>query len=282
MTRGSEPIMGRFRSAIKTSLLSLLWSYDKLASPSSGPHVAVLNYHDIDDRSRSPFTVGTRDFGSQMRSIRRAGFSFLDGSAFQRLMTGQSPASGTKCVLLTFDDGYSSFETHVAPILRDYGASAIIFIHTDRGSLRINAETPVLDWEAIGRIGKGGFEIGNHSHTHRSFRTLSNDEIDEELDRSETILREETGLAPRFFAYPGGESDERTSAKLIQRGYAAAFGGRQSRTSPSSNPMDIERICVRRGTSTRQLFFALGGALDRYEEIRRGRKADGRFPLRTS
>ena len=273
--------MWRFRSAAKTSLLSLLWSYDKLAPQSSEPHVVVLNYHDIDDHGRSPFTVRTRDFDSQMRSIHRAGFSFLDGSEFLRLMTGNAPARGTRWVLLTFDDGYSSFETHAAAILRDYGAPAIIFVHTDRGSLHINAETPVLDWDAIGRITTGGFEIGNHSHTHRSFRTLSNAEIEEDLDRAESILRERTGRPPRFFAYPGGEFEERASAKLIQRGYAAAFGGRQGRTAPSSNPMDLERICVRRETSTRRLFFSLTGALDRYEALRGRRNADGRFPVRT-
>jgi peptidoglycan/xylan/chitin deacetylase (PgdA/CDA1 family) len=275
-------MMSRIRSAAKTSLMSLLWSYDKLASRSPEPRVAVLDYHDIADGARSPFTVTTRDFGSQIKSIHRAGFSFLDGSDFQRLMTGHAPASGTKWVLLTFDDGYASFETHAAPILRDYGAYAIVFVHTDRGTIRIDAETPVLDWDAIGRLGRGGFEIGNHSHTHRSFRTLANEEIDEELDRSEAIFRERTGTVPRFFAYPGGEFEERTSAKLIQRGYAAGFGGRQGRTAPSSNPMDRERICVRRETSTRQLFFALEGALDRYEALRRTRNAARPLPVRTS
>lgn len=273
--------MGRLRSAAKTSLLSLLWSYDRIAPQSTERHVVVLNYHDIDDRGRNPFSVRARDFDSQMRSIHRAGFSFIDGSEFQRLMTGNAPAPGTKWVLLTFDDGYASFETHAQPILRDYGASAIVFVHTDRGSLRIHAESPVLDWEAVGRLKAGGFEIGNHSHTHRSFRTLSNAEIDEELDRSEAVLREKIGLSPRFFAYPGGEFEERTTAKLMQHGYAAAFGGRQGRASPSSNPMDLERICVRRETSTRQLYFALRGALDRYEAMRRGRKSDGRVGVRT-
>jgi peptidoglycan/xylan/chitin deacetylase (PgdA/CDA1 family) len=263
-------MMRRFRSAAKTSLLSLLWSYDKLAPRSSERHVVVLNYHDIDDHGRSPFTVGTREFDSQVRSMHRAGFTFLDGSEFLRLMSGEAPASGTKWVLLTFDDGYASFETHAAPILREHGAAAIIFVHTDRGSVRIHAETPVLDWDAIGRLQAGGFEIGNHSHTHRSFRTLSDEELDDELDRSESMLRERLGRMPRFFAYPGGESEMRTTPKLIRRGYAAAFGGRQGRTAPSSNPMERERICVRRETTTRQLFFALRGALDRYEALRRG------------
>jgi peptidoglycan/xylan/chitin deacetylase (PgdA/CDA1 family) len=183
-------------------------------------------------------------------------------------MSGDARADGTKWVLVTFDDGYASFETDAAPVLREYGASAIIFIHTDRGSLNIETERPLLDWDAIGRMVAGGFEIGNHTHTHRSCRTLSNDELDEELDRSEEILRTRTGRAPRYFAYPGGVFDERMEARLVRRGYAAAFGGGQGRTSPSSNPMNLERICVRRETSTRQLAFAMAGALDRYEALR--------------
>jgi peptidoglycan/xylan/chitin deacetylase (PgdA/CDA1 family) len=171
-------------------------------------------------------------------------------------------------VLVTFDDGYASFATDAAPVLREYGASAIIFIHTDRGSANIGTERPLLDWDAIGRMDAEGFETGNHSHTHRSCRTLSNDELDDELNHSEAILRERAGRAPRFFAYPGGVVDKRMEEKLTQRGYSGAFGGGQGRTSPSSNPMSLERICIRRETSTRQLFFALTGALDRYESLR--------------
>jgi peptidoglycan/xylan/chitin deacetylase (PgdA/CDA1 family) len=266
----------RLRSAAKTSLLSLLATYDWLFAHPGEHRVAVLNYHDLEDHVRNPFTVRPRDLASQLRSIQRAGFSFLDGTEFQGLMTGDVPARGTKRVLLTFDDGYASFETHAAPILRDQGAAAIIFVHTDRGSLQLGTDRPLLDWEAIGRMRMSGFEIGNHSHTHRSFRTLSNDEMDEELDRSEAILRERTGLAPRFFAYPGGEVDEKMEAKLIHHGYSGAFGGRQGRTSPSSNPMSLERICIRRETSPRQLRLALSGALDRYEAIRGRWRTGGR------
>jgi len=263
--------MGPIRTAARTSVLSLLWAVDKLAPRTAGPHVAILNYHDIGDGGRSAFTVGPGEFATQIQSIHRAGYSFLDGDGFQHWMTGREPARGGMWALLTFDDGYASFETHAMPVLKDFGASGILFVHTDRGSVRIDAESPVLDWEAIGRIGAAGFEIGNHSHTHRSVRTLANGEIDEELDRSEALLRERAGLSPRFFAYPGGEFDDRTKARLIQRGYAAAFGGRQGRASRSSDPMDLERIGLRRETSTRQLFFAMRGALDRLEALRRGR-----------
>jgi peptidoglycan/xylan/chitin deacetylase (PgdA/CDA1 family) len=258
----------RVRSAAKTSVLSLLASYDKLVSPSSEPRVAVLNYHDIEAGTHNPFTVEPQDFASQIRDLHRADVTFLDGAGFERLMAGASPAPKVKSVLITFDDGYASFEDHAAPVLREYGASAIIFVHTDRGSIQIGTERPLLDWNAIGRVEAEGFEIGNHSHTHRSCRTLSNDELDEELDRSEEILRTRTGRAPRYFAYPGGVFDERMEARLVRRGYAAAFGGGQGRTSPASNPMKLERICVRRETSTRQLALAMAGALDRYEALR--------------
>jgi peptidoglycan/xylan/chitin deacetylase (PgdA/CDA1 family) len=263
--------MLRLRSAAKTSLLSFLWTYDKLVATSREPRIAVLNYHDIEDRASNPFSVSPKDFASQIRSARRAGFTFVDGTQFQRLMTGEATPPGDKWAFVTFDDGYASFETDAAPVLEDEGAAAIVFVHTDRGSANIGTDRPLLDWEAIGRIRSAGFEIGNHSHTHRSCRTLSNDELDDELERSEAILRKQTGLSPRYFAYPGGVFDERMEARLVQKGYAGAFGGGQGRTSSSSNPMNLERICVRRETSSRQLSFAMAGALDRYEALRRRR-----------
>jgi peptidoglycan/xylan/chitin deacetylase (PgdA/CDA1 family) len=264
-------MMLRLRSAAKTSLLSFLWTYDKLVPTSGEPRVAVLNYHDLEDRAGNPFSVSPAEFASQIRSARRAGFTFVDGARFQRLMTGEATVRGAKWALITFDDGYASFETDAAPILKDEGVTAIVFVHTDRGSANIGTARPLLDWEAIGRIGSAGFEIGNHSHTHRSCKTLTEQELDDELDRSESIFRARTGSVPRFFAYPGGVGDERMEARLVARGYACAFGGGQGRTSPSSNPMNRERICVRGDTSTRQMVFAMAGALDRYEALRRRR-----------
>jgi peptidoglycan/xylan/chitin deacetylase (PgdA/CDA1 family) len=261
-------MMLRLRSAAKTSLLSFLWTYEKLIPTSREPHVAVLNYHDIEDGARNPFSVSPKDFASQIRSIHRAGFTFLDGAGFQRRMAGDAEASGAKFALLTFDDGYASFEADAAPVLRDFGATAIIFIHTDRGSSNIGTESPLLDWNAVGRLQAQGFEIGNHSHTHRSCKTLSEDELDEELVRSESILRGYTGRVPGVFAYPGGVVDERMEAKLVRNGYSCAFGGSQGRTSSSSNPMNRERICVRGETSTWQLVFAMAGALDKYEALK--------------
>jgi len=270
------------RSAAKTSLLSVLWSYDQLVNRSRNLRVAVLSYHDIENQGRSHFTVTPGDFALQIRRIHEWGFSFLGGDEFQNVMTGPPEAQGATRVLITFDDGYQSFETHAAPILREVGAPAIIFVHTDRGTRQIGAEQPLLDWDAIGRARSAGFEIGNHSHSHRSFHKLSNDEIGEELDRSGAILREKTGIVPRFFAYPGGGYEDRMEDQLAGHGYSFAFGGRQRRAAPSSNPFNVERICVRRETSPRQLYFALGGALDRYDTLRHGRKIQRRGSVRLS
>jgi peptidoglycan/xylan/chitin deacetylase (PgdA/CDA1 family) len=131
------------------------------------------------------------------------------GVAFPQLsFFGPYVCHGTptrRCVALTFDDGPDSRST---PALLDLlGESRVpaAFFCVGR---KVDAER-----ELAARIVREGHLLENHSYTHSNatnFFTVAR--LRDELDRTQSVVREATGVAPSFFRPPMGLSNPRTFA----------------------------------------------------------------------
>lgn len=69
-------------------------------------------------------------------------------------------------------------------------------------------------WEQIFEMGRMGFRLGHHSRTHRDLTTLSDLQIEEEV------------LMPfpmKYFAYPGGRTNNRVASIVEGMGYESAW-----------------------------------------------------------
>lgn len=101
-----------------------------------------------------------------------------------------------KCVALTFDDGpHKTYTPEILDILDEYGAKATFFIVG-----RNAEENPDIVLDAYRR----GHEIGNHTYTHPNLKNLSAEKRLEEIQKTQEILTDITGEAPRLFRPPGG------------------------------------------------------------------------------
>ena len=76
-------------------------------------------------------------------------------------------AQPNNTVVLTFDDAVKSHITVVAPLLKERGFNATFFI-THKW---MDDTEHFLSWDDVAELHKMGFEIGNHSWTHRGFNT---------------------------------------------------------------------------------------------------------------
>lgn len=107
-----------------------------------------------------------------------------------------SNRNAEKCVALTFDDGpHKTYTPQILDILEKYNAKATFFI------IGKNAEENsgiVLD------AYRRGHEIGNHTYSHPDLKRLSVEECCEEIRKTQDILTEITGEAPKLFRPPGG------------------------------------------------------------------------------
>ena len=133
--------------------------------------VVVLSYHNIvpDDtviNSNEYDTIHLSDFKKQMDYLKENGYETISAKELYDWKE-KNYNIPDKSVLITFDDGYTSFKYLVEPILEEYNFKAICFVI---GS-SIPDKTPEYDPNTYQLIGKD--EILNHienveygSHTY--------------------------------------------------------------------------------------------------------------------
>jgi peptidoglycan/xylan/chitin deacetylase (PgdA/CDA1 family) len=80
------------------------------------------------------------------------------------------------------------------------------------------------DWNAIRPWLGNGIEIGAHSSTHRCLPTLTDAELDQEIEGSRVAVHRATGVWPQSFAYPYGRCDRRVRDRVRRAGYRAGLG----------------------------------------------------------
>ena len=86
------------------------------------------------------------------------------------LLAGRTVSTAEKTVVLTFDDAVKSHRAYVAPLLKELGFGATFFV-TYRW---MEDSENFMTWKEIKEIHDMGFEIGNHSWTHRDFGNPEN------------------------------------------------------------------------------------------------------------
>ncbi len=105
-----------------------------------------------------------------------------------------------KVVALTFDDGPSKYTESILDILKDNDACATFFVIGNKVEFYS---------DQIKRILKEGSEIGNHSYNHKWLNRLSKEEFLEEINKTQEIVKKETGFTPKLFRPTyGGYSDK--------------------------------------------------------------------------
>jgi peptidoglycan/xylan/chitin deacetylase (PgdA/CDA1 family) len=119
-------------------------------------------------------------------------------------------------VALTFDDGFANFATEAAPLLRERGLPATVFVVTGRvgGDNRWRGHQdhgipvlPLLGWDDLGKLHASGFTLGAHTRTHANLLTLGEAEVAEELGTGAEEMQRRLGERPKGFAYPYGAVD---------------------------------------------------------------------------
>ena len=113
--------------------------------------------------------------------------------------------SAGKYVAITFDDGpHPVYTEKILAILADNHAKATFFV------VGQNAERYP---ELITKEFEAGHEIGNHTYSHPNMKKIGVSEAIAEIERTQEIVHDITGVYPKVFRSPGGIfSDELVSA----------------------------------------------------------------------
>lgn len=80
-----------------------------------------------------------------------------------------------------------------------------------------------LSSEELRALESEGIAIGNHTMTHPCLNRCEDEKIVGEISQAHDVLTTAMGRAPRAFAYPNGDVDDRAINALSSLGYEAAF-----------------------------------------------------------
>ena len=225
-------------------------------------HVLGIAYHDVEDRDpdQALVAVRTERLIEQLAWLRENNYQPV---TVDQIITARNggPELPPRAVLLSFDDGYSSFYTRVMPILRAYNWPAILapvgsWVDTPLNQTVDFAGVPrkrseFLTWEQIREVSKSGLvEIAAHTDANHK-GVLANPQgnqqpaattrrYDPATGRYETEadfqarLRKDvaaisekihkvTGYSPRVWVWPYGEADGTALQVIGSEGYQMAL-----------------------------------------------------------
>jgi peptidoglycan/xylan/chitin deacetylase (PgdA/CDA1 family) len=169
--------------------------------PRRGPTVANLCFHGIGaaERDLEPdeerYWVSEEQFAELLEAV------------------GREPR-----MRITFDDGNASDVEIALPALRGAGLTASFFVVADRigkpGSLTAGQ---------LRELSQAGMTIGNHGLRHRSWRSLDERGLEEELVEAPATIAEAAGRPLDEASCPFGDYDRRVLAALRERGFRRVY-----------------------------------------------------------
>lgn len=205
--------------------------------------VPVLCYHNLAPQSKGRMILAAKVFEDQMRYLKNQGYRVINLKQFVEFVSlkRQLPR---RSVLLTFDDGYRSFSQYAAPVLKELGFTATLFVYTDY----VGAGGNAFNWADLKKLQQEGFDIQAHSKSHGDMVRAGNEPANEyekrleaELMQPRALFQKNLGFAPDILAYPYGRQDDAVVRRAKERGYTAAFTVRRQGSPSFVDPLRIHR-----------------------------------------
>lgn len=194
----------------------------------AAPRVWLYHGFGLRHREGDPHNlfVSDRDLRSQLVLLKARGWCAVDLDGWLAHLGGRNV--GRRCFLVTIDDGYVSTLDVAAPILRDLGVPAVLFVppaHLGATSSWMPAmpNEPLIRPDGLRDLAEFGIEVGSHGHDHARMVGLSRSDLLRNTTHAAECLADLVGYRPRAFAYPEGAHDRAAVSAVRAAGYATAF-----------------------------------------------------------
>ena len=158
----------------------------------------ALMYHRFNENKYPSTNIQMDIFKEQIKIIKDKKYNFYDPKEFS--LNFKIPKKEKK-ILITIDDGFSSFYENAWPFLKENQIPFILFISTEAVG-----NFGYMNWDEIKEIEKEKFAyIGNHSHSHDYLVNFEEQNFLNDINESIKIFKKQLGYNPIFFSYPFGE-----------------------------------------------------------------------------
>jgi len=207
--------------------------------------------------------VSEKSFSRQMRLLKRLGYSGVTYEEGAEWLAGRKKLPG-KPVCITFDDGYVNVGEFAAPILKQFGWPATVFVPTAYvGGMNSWDEVngypllPIMDWARLKQLQDSGWEMAGHTRSHPRLETLDATEALKEMREGREEIADNLGTAVKTFCYPFGGIGAETPELAKSAGFIAACTTKSGLATSKANPFLMPRVKIAYRDDAAGFFYRL-------------------------
>ena len=194
-------------------------------------------YHRFEENKYPSTSIKIDDFKKQLEIIKKENIDFINPNDFEQYLTNKKDK---RKILLTIDDGFSSFYENAWPILKKNKIPFILFVNT-----REVGTFNYMNWQQIIELHKEDFvEIGNHSHSHEYLVDETSNVIKDDIVKLIEIFKNKLGNNSKFFSYPFGEYSLEFKKIIKELGFKYAFGQHSGVIDETKDYFEIPRFPI--------------------------------------
>jgi peptidoglycan/xylan/chitin deacetylase (PgdA/CDA1 family) len=208
--------------------------------------ILYLMYHELEAPGRPlcqsepgyvRYVLSQESFREQMDWLHQEG---IRGISVSQALTENLP----RRIVITFDDGCESDLSIALPLLKKSGFGATFYI-----TLAFLGRPGYLQPRQVREIADAGFDVGCHSLTHAYLDDLDEAGLRREIADAKTQLEQILGRRPvEHFSCPGGRWSPQVARVAKRAGYCSVATSRIATNRRDSDPFDLSRVAVMRGT----------------------------------
>jgi peptidoglycan/xylan/chitin deacetylase (PgdA/CDA1 family) len=210
----------------------------------------ILMYHNVSLNKSLGLTISTERLEEQFYYLQKNNYTTLFVSQLEN-----KAAINSKSVVITFDDVTQNQLLYALPLLKKYGLRATFFIpfaYVGKTDLWNDGSEEIMSYEQLRSLDSEFIELGHHSYNHKKYDSLSEEEIQQDFDKSfECISKNQLNVYPAL-AYPYGNYPKNKLQKslffelLKKNNIKMAFRiGNRVNVFPFKNNYEIQRIDIK-------------------------------------
>lgn len=216
-----------------------------------GAGVPILMYHGL---SADTGAFYEPSFQPQMQYLKNNNFTTISMDDLVSWVTTGSPTLPTKPIVLTFDDDYITVYTTAYPVLKGLGFIGVNYAHTDFVGVPPGPTTSFdhADWTELQEMeSEGVIFTESHTVTHPHLTLISDTQETNEIVNSKASIESNlTAKVCRHLAYPFGDYDTTTIAKVQSAGYLSAVTTQSGLVTRSTPLYQLNRYGVNPNASS--------------------------------
>jgi peptidoglycan/xylan/chitin deacetylase (PgdA/CDA1 family) len=145
---------------------------------------------------------------------------------------------------VTFDEGYANF-VNVPELLEKHQAQATLYLGTANLGEAWQPGQRWLSWPEVAALPDDLVELGCNAHHHRPLDVLPPAEVEDEVQRSRSLITDRLGIKPVSFCYPNGYLSSSVIDVVSATDYENACIIGRRLADPYGNPLALPRLQIR-------------------------------------